>query len=125
LYVEITFNFPEAFLASFIAASLDSAPLNVHLLIALCKLNVHKFNRSFGIEKSFLHVSFKSHNLVGPTFYAGLILILHAMYSLGLISIIEGIPAEKRKNATYSTRQISISILAEMIVGFENSNRCI
>jgi hypothetical protein len=81
---------------------------------------VKKFNRSFGIEKSFLHVSFKSHNLVGPTFYAGLILILHAMYSLGLISIIEGIPAEKRKNATYSTLQISLSILAEMIVGFEN-----
>jgi hypothetical protein len=81
---------------------------------------VKKFNRSFGIEKSFLHVSFTFKNLVGRTFYAGLILILHAMYSLGLISIIEGIPAEKRKNATYSPLQISLSILAEMIVGFEN-----
>ena len=73
---------------------------------------VKKFNRSFGIEKSFLHVSFTFQNLVGPTFYAGLILILHALYSLGLISIIEGIPAEKRKNATYSPLQISLSILA-------------
>jgi len=79
-----------------------------------------KFNRSFRMQKSFLHISFKSSNLVGPTSCAGLILILHAMYSLGLISIIEGIHAEKSKNATYSTLQISLSILAEMILGVEN-----
>ena len=47
-----------------------------------------KFNRSFNMQKSFLHLSFKSPNLVGPTSCAGLILILHAMYSLDLISII-------------------------------------
>ena len=67
-----------------------------------------------------MHLSFKSHNLIGPTSYAGLILILHAMHSLGLISIIEGIQAEKSKNATYSTLQINLSILAEMILGVEN-----
>lgn len=78
------------------------------------------FNRSFRMQKSFLHISFKSHNLVGPTSCAGLILILHAMYSLGLISILEGIHSEKSKNATYSTLQISLSILAEMILGFES-----
>jgi len=79
-----------------------------------------KFNRSSRIQKSFLHLSFKSYNLVGPTSCAGLILILHAMYSLGLISIIEGIHVEKSKNATYSPLQISLAILAEMILGFEN-----
>ena len=118
-----------------------SAMINFHLFIALCKFNVRdgllflsemaevekanrkilkKFNRSSRIQKSFLHLSFKSYNLVGPTSCAGLILILHAMYSLGLISIIEGIHVEKSKNATYSPLQISLAILAEMILGFEN-----